>query len=1414
MNYRSLYLRIRTTIWLGLCALVLKAQVPAFHSLESGMQNSYVNYICVDEQNLVWLATSETFEIFDGISFHQVDCTDPKTGQPRFAEIRSIYPTDSNHFWLGTNMGLFSFDKRKNSFTRIKLAEDEPLGSYSVSRIVENKKHGVRYIMTQGYGSYVLNIKNQTPDTQRTLALNRLMSDVHIERAMLDSKGWLWASGRTVHLIVADMEHNKSIELRISPEAKQLLDKSSIMAFHESKRGDKVFIGLSRGGLLVYDRTSKILREVRHNHRDLFIQTLLLSHTGQILIGTDNSGIWTMNPLTEELNVLEAQVSRINMRHAKVHDLKEDADGNLIAAIYQHGLLILPHRSTGFHYLPLSPDNKDLNASCVTSFTQTAPNRVLIGTDGSGVFSVAPRSMPQQVVNDATSTLVQALATDKHGDTWLGAWRGGLKRLSNGVVSTPPFVGPLADMNVMSLTYDKRTDILYALTNGDGLYAVNINKQTINRIMPNNYPFAWANMFHIDSNSILWIADINNLCCYNPISNQATTVTFPDKKVINVEDIAEDRNQVFLGTNDGIYVADKQSFQIEEAAWTEKTRGLSIIAIQPTPTHIWFTTRRALYCISLKTGEMRTYTSFSGNNMGAFHRCASIHLQDNRMMFGADNGVLLFNPKEVLQRSQRIKQVRFTGLRVNNHNVIYVDSAENTLNSSILHATSARLRVGDHAILVSFSVPEFSEPSRVSYTYRLEGYEKIWHTASAKNPQAYYANLTPGTYKLRVVAFFEDNNIDLEQPDQAQMSEAILQIYIPAPFYATWWAFIIYALIALFIVYTIYRNVKERRRAKARLRHSIHTAEVKEAQLRLFTSIAHELRSPLTMIISPLKELMSRASDSETQDNYQIMERNCNRMLNVVNQITDVRKIDNGQFTLHFQEIDLLRYVRALLTSFKGMAMVRNIDLTIESEQKSPTAWIDPIHFEKIINNLLSNAIKFTPANGRIILRIRRHSNIAADGSLVLPNSLIAEYAELTVYNSGSHINEKDLTRIFERFYQAPPQQERSGSGIGLNLAMEITRLHHGTVSARNLEPDGVEFIVRIPLGFAFLSEEELAVDASIPPYVIPDDKLLEPQPDEVSSTTDDTTDDTDDAADDANDAAEDADDVTTQPETGAEKAPPQSERPKAENSPYKVLLVDDDGELLQYMRQHLDGDYDVSTAKSGNTAWKQLLKERPDIVVTDINMPDGNGFELLRRIKSNPETDQIAVIVLTSESDAKNHLQAVELQAEHFLPKPFNSKMLLSAIAQVTRLRDQILLKVRRTQMTAEYASTVSDSADDRLMQNIRQTIINHLDDSDFSVDSLAAEVGISRVHLNRKLKKLCGISPNAYIRSVRLKQAAWMLANKQVNISEAAYRVGFSSHSYFSSNFHDFFGMTPKEFVAYYGENENEQALHKLLE
>ncbi len=263
------------------------------------------------------------------------------------------------------------------------------------------------------------------------------------------------------------------------------------------------------------------------------------------------------------------------------------------------------------------------------------------------------------------------------------------------------------------------------------------------------------------------------------------------------------------------------------------------------------------------------------------------------------------------------------------------------------------------------------------------------------------------------------------------------------------------------------------------------------------------------------------------------------------------------------------------------------------------------------------------------------------------------------------------------------------------------------------------------------------------------------------------------------------------------------------------MLLVDDDKELLAYMASQLQAaDYDVTTAPSGNRGWQLVLSQRPDVVVTDIKMPDGDGFGLLRRIKQNPETDLTAVIVLTTEADARSHLQAMDLQAEHFLPKPFNAQMLLSALSLVTRLREQLRQRMRRTQMTVEYDAPTGDAADQRLMKRVRQSIVDHLSDSDFNVEVLAQEAGLSRAHLNRKLKQLCGISPSSYIRSVRLKQAARLLATKQVNVSEAAYTVGFSSHSYFSSNFHDFFGMTPREFVAFYSDADNEEALRKLLE
>ena len=354
-----------------------------------------------------------------------------------------------------------------------------------------------------------------------------------------------------------------------------------------------------------------------------------------------------------------------------------------------------------------------------------------------------------------------------------------------------------------------------------------------------------------------------------------------------------------------------------------------------------------------------------------------------------------------------------------------------------------------------------------------------------------------------------------------------------------------------------------------------------------------------------------------------------------------------------------------------------------------------------------------------------------------------------------------------------------------------------------------------LPLGKAHLSESELeprvtkdpeftVLPEPLPPSSESDDKendeeIYEPLPSESSKPTSDET-------------IEEPLDETDLPDTEPENTESNSEF--YNSSEISVLIVDDDKELCDYVASEIGKEYKVMTANSGNAAWKLILTGRPSIVVTDLMMPDGDGYDLCRRIKANPETDYIAVIVLTSESNEDTQLRTMALQADHFLPKPFNLPLLRSAITQVLRVRESIRNKMRRTEIGNNYGSIEVDSYEDQFIQRVRDLVLKHIDDTTFNVNELSKEIGMSRVHLNRKLKEHFGISPIAYIRSVRLKQAAYLLVNNKVNISEVAYRVGFSSHSYFTSIFHDFFGMSPKEFVATYADNLNDETLQKLLE
>ena len=502
---------------------------------------------------------------------------------------------------------------------------------------------------------------------------------------------------------------------------------------------------------------------------------------------------------------------------------------------------------------------------------------------------------------------------------------------------------------------------------------------------------------------------------------------------------------------------------------------------------------------------------------------------------------------------------------------------------------------------------------------------------------------------------------------------------------------------------------------------------------------------------------------SDCQSLYKMMSMNCDRLLRIIKQVTDIRKIDSGQFQLHFSEVNFATYAADIFKSFSGYAVSKRISFVIEHGDNEARLWLDPEHFEKILSNLLSNAFKFTPEGGRVIVRTRPVKREGRD------------LFEIRVYNSGSFIAPDDLPRIFERFYQAQNSEaNKLGSGIGLNLATELVNLHHGTITATNVDPDGVEFIMQFPLGSSHLGAgERTAADS--------------PEISEYSEYSENS------EFSDYSEHSVSADASGRQP---------------------LVLVVDDDESLCHYVSDILTDHYRVMEAYDGNSAWQQILTQRPDAVVTDIRMPLCDGIELCRRIRSNPDTDNMPIIILTSESSDRTHIYSLNLDVDHFINKPFNPLMLQGAVAHSIRVRERLMSRLRRTEVGFDYTTTTIDSTDDKLFGKVIQAIKNHIDDTTFGVNELASEVGVSRVQLGRKMKERYGMSPISFIRSYRLKQSAYLLVNNQVSISDVAYRMGFSSHPYFSNVFREYFGMSPKEFIAYYADNANDDMLQKLLE
>jgi DNA-binding response OmpR family regulator len=508
-------------------------------------------------------------------------------------------------------------------------------------------------------------------------------------------------------------------------------------------------------------------------------------------------------------------------------------------------------------------------------------------------------------------------------------------------------------------------------------------------------------------------------------------------------------------------------------------------------------------------------------------------------------------------------------------------------------------------------------------------------------------------------------------------------------------------------------------------------------------NISHEIRTPMTLIVAPLLSLIKQDDDPHRRSIYETIRRNAERILGLINQMMDLRKIDKGQMQMHMCETELISFIGDIHMLFDQQAKVKNIRFTYEHDTQMLPVWIDRQNFDKVIVNLLSNAFKFTPTGGQIAMSVTHD----------------ARQVHIAIKDAGEGIPEDKLDRIFDRFYQTPSManDRKTGTGIGLDLTRSLVELHHGTIVAHNNKDGaGCEFVVTIPLGNQHLKPEEIITEKQDVSHAVSliDEEVVS-HPDVVGEL----------------------------PKVGRRQ---------------RIVIVEDDTEIRDYLAAELSSDYDVSMADNGRAGLSEVLKLMPDLVISDIMMPEMDGNELCSKIKGNPATNHIPVILLTAKSRDEDQLEGLEMGADAYVMKPFNLDILRRTIVNLIHTHQMLRLKYGRNDQLEEQVDQVKmKSPDDQLLERVMKVINKNISNSDLSVDGIAEEVGISRVHLHRKMKELTGQTPHDFIRNIRLKQAAKLLSTQNMNITEVMYACGFNNAASFSTIFKKFYGMSPREYM-----------------
>ncbi len=1338
--YKKIIVQFKTFVVLGCALLLIKVahtQDISFHriSTEDGLLDNSTISIAQDSTGFMWFGTINGLSRHDGSGFKNYMFKTSDAGSPAYANIVSLYCDSRKTLWVGTSNGLKVYNEQLDIFEDVKVFGKD---DFTVFSILEDNSKRLWAGTTSG-----LFVKNNTQPNglfdpfkigKVSIAVN------NIRKIFEDKNRNIWVA-TTNGLSRMKMQGRKWLiqNYYSDPKNDQSLSNSFITDVAEDLQGN-IWIATSNSGVNVLNMATSTFKKILYgtNPNSLInnnVRKIICDRKGHMWVGTQE-GLSIIDPNTFVVQSFQSEVWDVNsLSKNSIHSLMQDKNGSIWIGTYYGGVNCYYAYNTIFHNIQNTGRGTSLNNNVVSSIAEDEQNNLWIGTEGGGINYLNKKTgtftiYKNQLNNPSSlgSNLVRTIYIDKEQNLWCGTHGGGLNVLPKGQSGFTRYLYKPDDptyihSEIFSVAEDHKGRMWVAAgTLGlaffqkNGIQLTPIPIETIKGYKPGFMSTALLT----DKDGAIWVGGNRGL--YKIQNDVFRTVD----NTVFVNSLQEDAaGNIWACLNyQGVGVYNKHTNRFElysdKDFFSEKR---IFAALQDNEGNMWLSSSTGLIKFSPSKNTVQVYTTADGLPGNEFNTNAYLKTKDGAFYFGGINGLTSFYPHQIESNLQQSSMV-FTGLKLFNEAVEIGDKSE-VLKNSLNASGSITLRHSQNVIRIEFALLNFIKSNKNRFQYKLDGFDKDWNTTIL--PSVSYTNLSAGTYAFLVKGA---NN------DGVWSTPAMLKINILPPLWRTWWAYILYILAIVALLFFLMRFLFLQ--ALLKKEEALH-----QIKINFFTNVSHEIRTHLALITIPIERLLEINKDNKflTQQ-LSIVKNNADRLLRLVQELMDFRKAENNLLQLHFEQENFVPFLQNIYETFRESSLQKNISISFTHNNNDIPLYFDKEQLEKVFFNLLSNAFKFTPNGGRIILSVEQ-----------LSDKVIAK-----VEDNGRGIAPEYIDKIFGDFFQVPDYEvQNTGYGIGLALAKNIVEQHGGTIDVKshNLPESKTIFTVVLP--------QDCEKSISNTDVISTQTSNIKNTPSKNINTT-------------------------------------VLKSTDANEKPVTILVVEDNAELRQLIVQHFDTNYNVLECADGMNGWGMAAEVIPDVVVSDVMMPEMDGFELCTRLKSDKRTSHIPVVLLTAKSAQNDQVTGIETGADIYVTKPFSTRVLELSVKNLLNAREKLweyFAQRTTTVIKTEELHYYKSNADKEFLVTLTELLDKHFGEEDFGVDRLSRKIGMSPPVLYKKLKAVTGLTVNEVIKNHRMQKAAEMLLQPDVSVNEVAFSVGFSDTKYFSREFKKKFGKTPRDYM-----------------